>query len=166
MEHVILVDDHDAEIGSAEKLAAHQDGGRLHRAFSIFVCNQRGELLLQRRAVGKYHFGGLWSNTCCGHPRPGEETGAAARRRLREEFGFEAELGEVASFIYEADHAATGLTEHEYLHVFTGRFDGAPAPDPSEIEEWRWADRAVIERELATSPKAYTPWFPLAFRKV
>ncbi len=166
MERVILVDEYDHEVGTAEKLCAHQDGGQLHRAFSIFVSNQLGDLLLQRRAVGKYHFGGLWSNTCCGHPRPGEETGAAAQRRLHEEFGFEADLSEVAAFTYKSDHAASGLTEHEFLHLFTGRFDGAPVHDPSEIEDWRWVDRAAIERELAASPERYTPWFPLALRKV
>jgi len=166
VEEVILVDDHDNAVGTAEKVRAHQDGGRLHRAFSVFVSNRRGELLLQRRAAGKYHFGGLWSNTCCGHPRPGEEVAAAARRRLGEEFGFTTDLGQVAEFTYKAHDPASGLTEHEYLHVFAGRFDGIPAPDPSEIEDWRWADRAGVESELADAPERYTPWFPLALRSV
>ncbi|MFQ5502448.1 MAG: isopentenyl-diphosphate Delta-isomerase [Phycisphaerae bacterium] len=166
MEQVILVDEQDCEIGTAEKVSAHRGGGRLHRAFSIFIFNDRGELLLQRRAAGKYHFAGLWSNTCCGHPRPGEATGVAGRRRLGEEFGFDADLREVASFIYRADDSASDLTEHEYLHLLVGHYDGPVTPDPAEIENWRWAAPAEIQRDLAARPAHYTPWFGGALSRV
>ncbi len=162
MEHVILVNERDEEIGTCEKLAAHREGGRLHRAFSILVFNARGEILLQRRAAGKYHFAGLWSNTCCGHPRPGEETVAAAQRRLAEEFGIDAlPLREKASLLYNALDAASGLMEREYLHVLVGQFDGTPRPDAAEIGEWSWRERAVVLRELAAMPGQFTPWFRL-----
>ncbi|MCG8405044.1 MAG: isopentenyl-diphosphate Delta-isomerase [Phycisphaerales bacterium] len=166
MEQVILVDEHDSPIGVEEKLRAHQNGGRLHRAFSIFVFNGREELLLQQRATQKYHFGGLWSNTCCGHPRPDESLDAAAKRRLREEFGFETDLQEQFAFIYEAHDAASGLTEHEFLHVFVGRFDGKPSPTRSEIDAWRWTGLKDIRRDLQVSPLRYTPWFRIAIEKL
>ena len=158
MEQVILVDEQDNVIGVEEKLRAHTDGGLLHRAFSIFVFDRGDELLLQRRAAGKYHFAGLWSNTCCGHPRPGEDVAAAARRRLAEEFGFETDLEERFSFIYRAEDEKTGLTEHEFLHVFVGRFDGEPAPDPSEIDDWRRCRLDSIDSETSDAPDSFTPW--------
>lgn len=164
MNEVILVDEQDRQVGVAEKLAAHRGGGRLHRAFSVFVFNADGELLLQQRAEGKYHFGGLWSNTCCGHPRPGEDTTSAACRRLAEEFGFETDLREIGSFIYRAHDATSGLTEQELDHVFVGEFDGAPAPDPAEIDEWRWTAPAEVQRDLAERPDRLTPWFEPALR--
>lgn len=160
MEEIILVDEGDREIGFAEKLAAHRGGGRLHRAFSIVLFNTRGEMLLQLRAAAKYHFGGLWTNACCGHPRRGEELGAAARRRLREELGVEAELHEVFAFTYTATDAGSGLTEREYDHVFVGACeDDHLAPDPGEMDAVRWVDCAELEQDLAARPEAYTPWF-------
>ena len=140
-------------------MAAHQDGGRLHRAFSIVLFNARGEMLLQLRAAAKYHFGGLWTNACCGHPRRGEEIAEAARRRLREELGIEAELREVFSFTYTARDPGSGLTEKEFDHVFVGSFDGQPQPDPEEMDDTRWIDCEELERDLAARPEAYTPWF-------
>jgi isopentenyl-diphosphate delta-isomerase type 1 len=162
-EQVVLVDENDTEVGVSEKLAAHLDGGRLHRAFSVFLFDGRGRVLLQRRAAGKYHFGGLWTNACCSHPRPGEEIIAAGRRRLREELGIEAGLERVASFVYRASDEASGLTEHEFDHVLVGRFDGEPEPDPAEVDSWRWVDPQALQAELRANPERFTPWFPLAW---
>jgi isopentenyl-diphosphate Delta-isomerase len=159
-ERVILVDREDVPIGTAGKLEAHEQGA-LHRAFSVFLLNSRGEILLQRRAAVKYHGGGLWSNSCCGHPRPGEPTGEAARRRLREEMGLDCTLEPVFAFTYRADMAG-GLTEHEIDHVFVGIAEGEPHPDPSEVEDWRWTSPAAIREELRENRSAYTPWFEAA----
>lgn len=159
-ERVILVNEDDEEIGAAGKLEAHREG-RLHRAFSIFVLNGRGQLLLQRRARNKYHSGGLWTNTCCGHPRPGEETETAAHRRLREEMGFDCPLRPVFHFIYEAE-LDDGLWEHELDHVFVGRRDGDPSPDPEEAEAWRWASLEEVARDVERHPDDYTVWFRIA----
>lgn len=159
MDRIILVDEADREVGSAEKLSAHRDGGRLHRAFSIVLFDPRGRMLLQRRAAGKYHFGGLWTNACCGHPRPGEELAAAARRRLREELGVDAELREVFSFVYTASDPRSGLTEREFDHVFVGALDADLRPDPDEIDALRWVDCAELLREVRAHPDRYTPWF-------
>ncbi|MFG0307237.1 MAG: isopentenyl-diphosphate Delta-isomerase [Phycisphaerales bacterium JB040] len=162
-EHVILVDEHDNPIGTLEKHAAHKDGGRLHRAFSVFLTDDAGRVLLQRRASTKYHFGGLWTNTACGHPRPGERTVAAAQRRLFEEMGVRAELAEVGTFTYAAQDDGSGLTEREIDHVCLGAFTGSPTPDPEEAEGWRWIDPDELDRELRASPEQFTPWFPLAW---
>ena len=156
-ERVILVDPTDLEIGSEEKLRAHERGV-LHRAFSVFLLNRNGEILLQRRAEGKYHGAGLWSNSACGHPRPGEDTAAAARRRLEEEMGIDAPLEHLFSFTYRAEMAG-GLTEHEIDHVFRGRVDVDPRPDPDEVGEWRWSPPGQILREMRRDPGRYTPWF-------
>lgn len=163
---LILVDEHDNEVGHAPKLAAHENGGRLHRAFSIFIFNAAGEMLLQRRAAGKYHFGGLWTNACCSHPRRGQTTVDAAHARLREEFGFDTELAERFTFVYRATDPTSGLTEHEFDHVFTGRFDGTPRPNPDEIGEWKWARPADLLADVTARPNAYTPWFKLAVERV
>jgi isopentenyl-diphosphate delta-isomerase len=160
MEQVILVDEQDRALGASEKLAAHAQGS-LHRAFSIFVFNSEGQLLLQRRASGKYHSGGLWSNTCCGHPRPDESTAAAARRRLREEMNFECELSAAFEFIYRAE-LTNKLVEHEYDHVFVGEFDGAFTPETSEVEDWRWTTPAELRRDLCERPEEYTYWLKVA----
>lgn len=164
-EEVVLVDEHDREAGSAAKLAAHEAGGRLHRAFSVFVFDSGGsggQLLLQRRAAGKYHFGGLWTNTCCGHPRPGEAVEEAAGRRLYEEMGVSPALTRITSFVYEAFDPESGLTEREYDHVFYGYHEGEPSPDPDEVSSWAWVSTEDLFRGLSESPESYTPWFPLA----
>ncbi len=161
---VVLVDADDREIGVAEKLEAHRRG-LLHRAFSVFILNDAGELLLQRRSSTKYHSGGLWTNTCCSHPRPGEDVKHAARRRLREEMGIDAELSPVFTFLYEADLDA-GLTEHELDHVLVGRYQGDPSPNPAEVEGWWWAALGEVEEDVERRPEAYTVWFKLALPKL
>ncbi|HEU4561497.1 MAG TPA: isopentenyl-diphosphate Delta-isomerase [Longimicrobium sp.] len=158
-ETVVLVDERDREVGLAPKLEAHERG-LLHRAFSVFVLNTRGEVLLQRRADGKYHSGGLWTNTACGHPRPGEPVAAAAGRRLREEMGFDCPLTPAGSFVYRAEVGE--LVEHELDHVFHGRFDAPPRPDPAEVGAWRWLSPAAALAEARAHPERYTPWFTLA----
>jgi isopentenyl-diphosphate Delta-isomerase len=163
-EHVVLVDEQDREIGTEEKLRAHREG-RLHRAVSVFVFNSRGEMLLQRRAREKYHSGGLWSNACCSHPRPGESAADAAARRLTEELGLTASLEPAFSFIYRAELDA-GLVEHELDHVFVARTDEDPIPWPEEVEEWRWIDLDTLAVELADYPGRFTAWFPLALQRI
>ena len=165
-EQVILVDAEDREVGTLGKLAAHEDGGKRHRAFSVFVADGRGRWLLQRRAGGKYHFPGLWTNACFRHPRPGEETAAAAHRRLREELGFDCALQERFQFEYRATSEAEGLTEHELDHVFTGVYGGEVRPNPEEVGEVRWADPAELEREMKERPEGFTPWFRIAMERV
>jgi isopentenyl-diphosphate Delta-isomerase len=160
-DHVILVDADDTAVGYRPKQEAHVEG-LLHRAFSVFVFDSTGRMLLQRRAASKYHSGSLWTNTCCSHPRPGESTAAAARRRLAEEMGFTCALSEAFSFLYRAD-VGGGLIEHEYDHVFIGHFDGVPSPDPDEVEGWRWITPAAVARELEEEPGRFTVWFRVAF---
>jgi isopentenyl-diphosphate Delta-isomerase len=163
-ERVILVSPDDAELGSIEKLEAHRRGV-LHRAFSIFLMNGAGEMLLQRRADVKYHSGGLWSNACCGHPRPGETTRAAAERRLEEELGLRCVLTPLLSFTYSADLGG-GLSEHELDHVFIGRTDLDPVPDPDEVGDWRWIGVEEIRVWLARDPATFTAWFRPAFERL
>ncbi len=165
-EQVILVDAGDCPVGQMEKQAAHQSGGTLHRAFSVFIFNSAGELLLQRRAAGKYHFPNLWTNTCCSHPRPGETTEAAAHRRLHEELGFDCPLTERFQFEYRAECPAVGLTEHELDHVFTGTYDGIPEPNPEEVSQVRWISLEDLTQELAAHPEQFTPWFLIAIERV
>jgi isopentenyl-diphosphate delta-isomerase len=164
MERVILVDDDDFELGTADKLEAHR-AGLLHRAFSVFVYDGGGRLLLQRRAAGKYHSGGLWSNTCCSHPRPGESTMAAALRRLREEMGFVCGLTTAFTFVYRTGVGGS-LVEHEYDHVFVGQYDGDPEPDPAEVDAWRWATPAAVRTDIRRRPGRYTSWFRIAFEEL
>lgn len=159
MEWVTLVDRQGRHTGKSEKIAAHRDGGRLHLAFSILIFRPEGELLLQQRAPGKYHFASLWSNTCCGHPRPDETVDAAAHRRLEEEFGFTAGLHRAFAFTYQFTDEVSGLTEWEYLHVYIGQTEATPLPDPSEISAWRWVSLDLLKREMALTPKVFTPWF-------
>ncbi len=158
-EQVILVDEHDRELGASEKLRAHTEGA-LHRAFSVFIFDRRGRLLLQKRAHGKYHSAGLWSNTACGHPRPGEATGEAARRRLREEMSLDCDLREAFEFLYRVELDGA-LVEHEYDHVFVGTHEGEPAPDPSEVEDWRWMEMDALRRGLREEPHHYSYWLKL-----
>lgn len=159
-EVVVLVDEHDREVGVAPKLQAHERG-LLHRAFSVFVLNARGEVLLQRRADGKYHSAGLWTNTACGHPRPGEPVAAAARRRLAEEMGIDCTLLPVGRLVYRAE-VGGGLVEHELDHLFHGRHDAAPSPDPAEVGDWRWVRVETAVGDAREHPERYTPWFALA----
>src|SRR5215207_2015722 len=160
-EQLILVDASDRELGVGEKMEVHR-AGALHRAFSVFIFDGAGRLLLQKRARGKYHSGGLWSNTACGHPRPGETTRAAARRRLREEMGFDCELREAFEFVYRAELDGA-LVEHEYDHVFVGTHAGEdPAPDDSEVEDWRWVSMEELRRCLREEPERYSYWLKAA----
>ena len=167
---IILVDEHDRPVGCCGKLAAHEQGGRLHRAFSVFLFNPRGEMLLQRRAPVKYHFAGLWTNACCSHPSAADadDTRAAAERRLEFELGIRAPLRHAFSFVYRAtDPGGSGLTEHEFDHVFVGTFDGdPPRPNPQEVDGWRWVRPDDLLRDLADHPDRYTPWFRIALERV
>src|SRR5881628_3708342 len=162
-ETVILVDEKDRPIGYEEKISAHSNGGKLHRAFSIFVFNSKGEVLLQLRAKAKHHFRNLWTNPCCSHPRKGEELERAAHRKLKQEFGFDTELKEVFSFLYKAKDPNSGLTEHEFDHVFIGEYNGVPKPNPEEIDDWKWVTPSVLKHDLANNPDHYTPWLKPAF---
>lgn len=159
-EQLILVDSSDREIGVGEKLETHR-AGRLHRAFSIFIFDGAGRLLLQQRARTKYHSGGLWTNTACGHPRPGEETLQAAHRRLREEMGFDCELRKAFGFLYRAELQGQ-LVEHEYDHVFAGEFTGAPVPNAVEVEAWRWMSMKELRQALSENPDDYSYWLRVA----
>lgn len=163
LEQVILVDEGDRQVGVAEKMQAHREG-MLHRAFSIFVTNSNGQLLLQKRAKSKYHSGGLWTNTCCSHPRPSETTAIAASRRLQEEMGFHCDLREIFSFTYQAQ-LDNELTEYEFDHVFTGRFDGEPQINPEEAEDWKWIDLDDLQADLQVHPDLYTYWLRSCFGK-
>jgi isopentenyl-diphosphate delta-isomerase len=158
VEFVTLVDAGDQAQGPCGKIEAHR-AGKLHRAFSILITNPDGELLLQRRAAGKYHFAGRWSNACCGHPRPGEETLAAARRRLAEELGVVVPLGRVAELRYRAVDPTSGLIEHEYLHVLWGQCVAELRPNPNEVSAVRWMSSNAVQRALARRPEHFTPWF-------
>ena len=163
MADVILVDQNDLEVGTCEKLAAHQQG-LLHRAFSIFIFNKSGQLLLQQRALGKYHSGGLWSNTVCSHPLPGEDILDAGKRRLQEEMGFVTKLNDSISFIYKAPFA-NGLTEHEYDHVLLGRFNDEPKINEEEVASWKWMSIENVKIDIALNPEIYTEWFKIIFEK-
>jgi len=139
--------------------------GQLHRAFSVFVFNDVGEMLLQKRASTKYHSGGLWTNTCCSHPRPGETTPAAAQRRLQEEMGFTCQLIAAFSFIYQTTFA-NGLIEHEYDHVFISTFAGTPHPDPTEVAAWKWVTPAWLKTDLKRHPERYSAWLKVCLDRV
>lgn len=164
MEQVILVDEHDNEVGLMEKIEAHQKA-LLHRAFSIFIFNSKGEMLLHQRSLKKYHCGGKWTNACCSHPRVGEQTIDAAIRRLKEEMGIETPLEKIFDFTYKAEFD-NGLTEHEFDHVFVGNHDGEIDPDYNEVEEFAWASMPRIEDSTKQRGYFYTPWFLIAFPKV
>lgn len=164
MPDVILVDQADRPVGRMEKQEAHRKG-LLHRAFSVFLLDG-SKLLIQRRALDKYHCGGLWSNTCCSHPAPGEPVLSAAERRLDEELGIKnARLRELDTFLYRAAFP-NGLTEHELDHVLLGEYSGPVQPDPMEIAQVRWIDLEELQRDLQAFPQWYTPWFPPALTLV
>lgn len=163
-EQVILVDSRNRETGVMDKAEAHQRGV-LHRAISVFIFNSKGEMLIHRRAMHKYHSGGLWTNACCSHPRPGEKAVDSAVRRLKEEMGLSAELKPAFEFIYKAD-LGNGLYEHEADHVFTGKTDTDPEPDPEEVMEWKWMNVDAIAADMDANPNNYTIWFQLIFKDV
>lgn len=162
-ELVILVDEQDNEIGLMPKLEAHEKAV-LHRAFSVFVLNDKNELMLQQRALHKYHSPGLWTNTCCSHQRQGESNIAAGKRRLQEEMGFSIPLKETVSFIYKAPFD-NGLTEHELDHVLIGYSNQAPVINPDEVASWKWMPIADVKKDIAQHPERYTAWFKIIFEK-
>lgn len=164
MEQVILVDENDQQIGLMEKMAAHEQA-LLHRAFSVFIFNSEGKMLLQQRAISKYHSGGLWTNACCSHPRSTETVAEAAVRRLQEEMGFVTTIQPAFTFTYKAAFD-NGLTEHEYDHVFTGIYDGEINVNPEEVENYGYGLVEDIELDIQQNPAIYTEWFKIAFPKV
>jgi len=168
IEHVILVDEFDIPIGEMEKLEAHQKG-LLHRAFSVFIFNDRNEMLLQKRALNKYHSPGLITNTCCSHPRPNENTHLAAKRRLQEEMGINCELEHKGFFIYKTDNESAGfengLIENEYDHIFFGTCNAAPKINKNEVDSYEWSSIEQIKTRIKSNPEQFTHWFKLAVEK-
>ncbi len=161
MQEVILVNEFDEPVGTMEKMAAHEQA-LLHRAFSVFIFNSDGLMLLQQRAEGKYHSPGLWTNACCSHPFPGEAVEDAAIRRLQEELGFTTTLKKAFHFTYKAEFD-NGLTEHEFDHVFTGIYDGPMELNPDEVSEIVYKSMDEIESSLQLVPHKFTAWFLIAF---
>ena len=159
IDEVILVDDQGRETGRMEKLQAHRSG-MLHLAFSIFVFNDRGDLMLQQRSRDKYHSANLWSNTCCSHPLTGESVLDAAHRRLQHEMGFDCPLRKIFSFTYKAE-VGKGLIEHEFDHVCVGFYNGQPNPNPAEARDWRWMDLPLLKQHIEAHPDNYTAWLRL-----
>ncbi|NIQ07167.1 MAG: isopentenyl-diphosphate Delta-isomerase, partial [Candidatus Korarchaeota archaeon] len=158
-------DEEGKRIGTAEKLKAHQGGGQLHEAFSIFIFNSDGELLLQKRVAGKYHSsGGLWSNTCCSHPQPSESLNHATHRKLKQELGFTCDLQKAFDFTYKEE--VGDLTEWEYDHVFVGYCDPQPDPNPKEVADWKWIAADKVLEDVHSHPEEYTSWFKLLVEKV
>jgi isopentenyl-diphosphate delta-isomerase len=164
IEEVVLVDVDDNPIGLMEKMQAHREA-KLHRAFSVFLFNDNNELLLQQRSAEKYHCANLWTNTCCSHPRDGEELDAAVARRLDEELGLAAVVDWKYSFIYKADVGA-GLFEHELDHVFFGKFNGVPQPNSKEVADWKFVNLESLRLNLAKHSELYTPWFKIIMAEV
>lgn len=162
-ENVILVNQNDEEIGTMPKMEAHEKAV-LHRAFSVFIINAKGETMLQQRAAEKYHSPLLWTNTCCSHQRIGESNIEAGKRRLQEEMGFKTDLKELFSFIYKAPFD-NGLTEHELDHVMMGYFEGDPQINNKEVANWKWMKPEDIKQDILRSPKEYTAWFKIIFEK-
>jgi len=162
-EDIILVDENDLETGFIEKMEAHRKG-LLHRAFSIFIYNDKGEWLLHQRADNKYHSPGLWTNTCCGHPRKGENTGEAALRRLNEEMGFNCPIRKIFDFTYFTDFG-NGLFEHELDYVYAGNWNGNPKPNTNEAQKWKWENPKNVIRDIEENPENYTYWFRLIAEK-
>jgi len=162
-EQVILVNERDEKIGLMPKLEAHQKG-ILHRAFSIFIFNDNNELMLQQRALNKYHSPGLWTNTCCSHQRDGETSLEAGKRRLEEEMGFTTLLKETSSFIYKAPFD-NGLTEHELDHILVGYYNGIPDINQAEVASWKWMTLEQVQHDIHINPDEYTAWFKIIFDK-
>jgi isopentenyl-diphosphate delta-isomerase len=163
-EFVVLVDPSDQEVGTAEKLEAHRRG-LLHRAISVFLFDRDGRLLLQRRGAEKYHAAGLWSNTCCGHPRPGEPPARAAARRLEEEMGLDCPVRSLGQVRYRAA-VSDDLVEHELDHVFVGRCDRDPSPDSHEVSGWEWVALDALQERLDRTPARFTPWLPILLERL
>jgi isopentenyl-diphosphate delta-isomerase len=163
MSEVVLVDEMDNEVGVMEKLQAHHLG-LLHRAFSIFVLNKEGEMLIHQRAMEKYHSGGLWTNACCSHPLPGENVDFAAKRRLSEEMGLDCDLKKIFEFTYQAD-VGDGLIEHEFDHVFIGYTQSSPIVDSSEVMDWKWVSMEMLITDMIAQPESFTTWFKIALPK-
>lgn len=163
-EYVVLVDANDNPIGLMEKMEAHIKA-ELHRAFSIFIFNSKGEMLLQQRALSKYHTPGLWTNTCCSHPRHEESLKQATSRRLQEEMGMSCELKELFHFTYKAD-VTQGLMEYEIDHVFIGTTDETPNINTDEVESWKYETLEFIQKDMMERPELYTPWFKIAFKEL
>ena len=162
-EQVILVNEKDEPIGLMGKMEAHEKG-LLHRAFSVFIFNSQGELLLQQRAASKYHSPSLWTNTCCSHPRAGETNQQAGERRLEEEMGLRVPLKEVFSFVYKAPFD-NGLIEHEYDYVLVGYSDALPQINPEEVASWKWLSLEAVREDILQSPEQYTAWFKIIFEE-
>ncbi|PKM59900.1 MAG: isopentenyl-diphosphate delta-isomerase [Firmicutes bacterium HGW-Firmicutes-4] len=164
IENIIVVDNFDKEIGFIEKMEAHRKG-ILHRAFSILVVNSNNQLLLQKRSVKKYHSPGLWSNTCCSHPKYGEDLQHAIHRRLQEEMGFICELKELFSFVYKVE-LENNFFENEYDHVFIGRYDGEIAVNQDEVDDFKWIEINEVKTDIVDNPGLYTYWFKYLMNKV
>jgi len=162
-EKVILVNENDEQIGVMPKMEAHQKAV-LHRAFSVFVFNNKNELMLQQRATHKYHSPGLWTNTCCSHQRVGESNIEAGKRRLQEEMGFVTELQETISFIYKAPFD-NGLTEHEFDHVMIGYYNEEPKINLEEVSDWKWMTLDHLKKDMKNHPENYTAWFKIIFER-
>ena len=164
LEEVVLVNERDEPVGTMEKMEAHRQA-ILHRAFSVFVFNKNGDVLMQQRAFSKYHSGGLWTNTCCSHPRPGEPVLDAAHRRLQEEMGFNTALTKAFDFTYKADFE-NGLTEHEFDHVFTGIYDGPIDFNTDEVAAYTFMHAKDLEQQIQEIPERFTAWFHIAYPKL
>lgn len=162
-ELVVLVNEKDEQIGLMPKMEAHEKA-KLHRAFSVFVYNDKGEMMLQQRALCKYHSPGLWTNTCCSHQRDGEDNIAAGKRRLMEEMGFSTELKETISFVYKAPFD-NGLTEHEFDHILVGDYEGEPNINPEEVADWKWSGVEEVKKEISENPALFTEWFKVIFKE-
>ena len=162
-EPLILVDEHDNEVGYRSKSDCHAGHGTLHRAFSIFLFDRDGRVLLQQRAAGKPLWPLYWSNSCCSHPRRGENMDEATRRRVAEELGVDARLEFLYKFIYQADFGDAGA-EHELCHVYVGTADGDVRVHPDEIADWAWVRPEEVDRRLASEPESFTPWFKLEWQ--
>ncbi|MCD8265277.1 MAG: isopentenyl-diphosphate Delta-isomerase [Tannerellaceae bacterium] len=160
---IVLVDENDLPVGVLPKMETHEKG-LLYRAFSVFIFNRKGQLLIQQRAIDKYHCGGLWTNTCCSHPAPGEEPLEGARRRLEEEMGITADLQYVFRFLYMAP-LDKGLTEHELDHVFVGYTNQLPTPDPDEVAAWKYISPGKLRKDIELHPDKYTPWFRIIMER-
>ncbi len=163
-EFVVLVDNSDNDLGIMEKMEAHEKA-ILHRAFSIFIFNSKNEMLLQQRALSKYHSPGLWTNTCCSHPRQGETLEQATSRRLMEEMGMQCNITKAFDFVYKAD-VGQGLTEHEFDHVFVGYSDECPVINKDEVESWKYMLLEDVKNDMTKHPEQYTVWFRIAFEQL